>query len=104
VTGRPGGGKSAWIAREVEAHPDWLGFVNARVKDLANLAIMPGGCPCCTARVAMQVALAKQLRERRPARIYIELPDSRHVADLARALREWPLSQYVAPGPAFDLG
>jgi hypothetical protein len=103
VSGAPRSGKSAWIARHAEAHPDWLGFVNTRTKDLPNLLIAPLGCPCCTARVAMQVALARQLRKKRLARVYIELPDPRHAVELDRALREWPLSQYVAAGEAIEL-
>ena len=97
VGGAPGSGKSDLVARYAEAHPDWLGFVNRRVRDLPNLVLAPAGCPCCTGRVALQVALARQLRERRPARVHIEIPDPAHARQLAAVLSQWPLSRYVAP-------
>jgi hypothetical protein len=103
VVGAPGSGKSALIARHAAEHPDWLGFVNVCLQDLPNLVVAPAGCPCCTARVAMRVALTRLLRERRPARVYVEMPDAAHAAQLARVLTEWPLSQYVAPAPAISL-
>jgi G3E family GTPase len=53
------------------------------------------GCPCCTARVEMQVALVRLIRERTPRGIVIELRDASHLPALQRALREWPLSQSV---------
>ena len=53
------------------------------------------GCPCCTARVEMQVALVRLIRERTPRGIVIELPDASHLPALQRALGEWPLSQSV---------
>lgn len=98
VTGAPGSGKSSRIARYAELDPGSLGLVNVRVKDLPNLVIAPLGCPCCTARVALQVTLARLLRQRKPARVYVELPEREHAAALSAVLREWPLSQYVVPG------
>jgi G3E family GTPase len=53
------------------------------------------GCPCCTARVEMQVALVRLIRERSPRGIVIELPDASHLPALQRALGEWPLSRSV---------
>ena len=53
------------------------------------------GCPCCTARVEMQVALVRLIRERAPRGIVVELPDASHLPALQRALGEWPLSQSV---------
>lgn len=100
VAGGPRSGKSALIARHAAAEPGSLGFVNARLADLPNLRLAPAGCPCCTARVAMQVALVKALRETRPTRVYVELPDAAHAATLARVLQEWPLSQYVSVAAA----
>jgi hypothetical protein len=103
VIGARGTGKSALIARHAAAHPDWLGFVNVRLQDLPNLVVSPAGCPCCTARVAMRVALTRLLRERKPSRIYVEMGEFAHAPQLARVLGEWPLSQYVAPAPAVSL-
>lgn len=61
------------------------------------------GCPCCTGRVEMQVALARLIRERRPRGVVIELADASHLATLHRALAERPLADHVrlaadAPG------
>jgi len=103
VVGPPGSGKSALLASLAEAHPDWLGFVNIRTKDLPNLVQAPAGCPCCSARVAMQVRLVGELRRRRPSRVYVELPDAVHAAQLARVLCSWPLSQYVEPAATVEL-
>lgn len=103
VVGRPGSGKSALVASLAEAHPDWLGFVNVRTKDLPNLVQAPAGCPCCSARVVMEVRLVGELRRKKPARVYIELPDPAHATQLARVLRTWPLSQYVEAAAAVEL-
>jgi G3E family GTPase len=59
------------------------------------LALKTRGCPCCTARVEMQVALARLIREQAPRGVVIELPDASHLPALRRALAEWPLSQSV---------
>ncbi len=59
-------------------------------------SLRPDACPCCVGRVQMQVALARLIRERRPAGVQIELADFTHEPALRRALGEWPLSQYVA--------
>lgn len=61
------------------------------------------GCPCCSGRVEMQVALARLIRERRPRGVVIELADASHLSALRRALAEWPLADSVelvgaAPG------
>lgn len=53
------------------------------------------GCPCCTARVEMQVALARLVREQRPRGVVIELADASHLPALRRALAEWPLCESV---------
>jgi hypothetical protein len=103
VSGAPRSGKSAHVARCAELEPESLGLVNVRVKDLPNLVLAPLGCPCCTARVALQVALARLVREHRPARIYIELPEPAHASALRAVLRQWPLSQYVAPGKILEM-
>jgi G3E family GTPase len=53
------------------------------------------GCPCCTARIEMQVALARLIREQRPRGVVIELADASHLGALRRALAEWPLAESV---------
>ena len=61
------------------------------------------GCPCCTARVEMQVALVRLIREQAPRGVVIELADARHLPALRRALDEWPLSESVeVAGTAAD--
>jgi hypothetical protein len=90
VTGEPGAGTSGFVARMLAARPGW-----------AHIA--PRGCPCCSARVATQVALTRMLREQRPRRVLIELADEQHLSALHRALTEWPLSQYVEPGRTIRL-
>ncbi len=103
MTGAARSGKSARIAQFTERQADSLGLVNRRLKDLPNLIVAPLGCPCCTARVALQVSLARLMRVRNPARIYIELPEPGHSAALAEVLRQWPLSQYVVPGEILEV-
>lgn len=90
VTGEPGASTSEVVARMLAARPDWV-------------RIVPRGCPCCSARVATQVALTRILREQRPRRVLIELANERHLGALHRALTEWPLSQYVEPGRTIRL-
>lgn len=53
------------------------------------------GCPCCTGRIEMQVALVRLIRAQRPRGVAIELADASHLPALERALREWPLSESV---------
>ena len=83
VTGAPGSGKSALVARLTQERSEWA-------------ALAPRACPCCVGRVELQVSLARLLRERRPERILVELADGEHLKALERVLVEWPLGQYVA--------
>lgn len=53
------------------------------------------GCPCCTARVELQVALVRLLRAQRPAGVLLLVPDREHLPALERALLERPLADYV---------
>ena len=53
------------------------------------------GCPCCTARVELQVALVRLLKAGLPAGVLLVVPDREHLPALARALREPPLANYV---------
>jgi len=93
VTGEAG--RAAWIAARVAADPGSLGLVQSRETPAEGLVSLPGGCPCCTARIALQVSLARLIRERRPRRIYVEIADAGHAARLGEVLRAWPLGQYV---------
>ena len=83
VTGAPGSGKSALVARLIKERSAWA-------------ALSPRACPCCVGRVELQVTLARLLRERRPERILVELADGDHLQALQRVLVEWPLGQYVS--------
>lgn len=96
VTGAPGSGKSALIARLARDRADWLGLLNALPGAAAlNLRVLSAGCPCCTGRVVLQVSLVRALRETGATRVLVELPDSAHAAALARLLQELPFSLSV---------
>ena len=84
VTGAPSATR-ALVERLLAARPGWAKLV-------------PAGCPCCTGRVETQIALARLLRNARPARVLLELADEQHLAGLQRALGEWPLAGYVEAG------
>lgn len=99
VCGPPGSGKSALIRRLVAERRAWLGFVNATDRgDEPMLRLAPSGCPCCTARVVMQVELARALRETRPRRVLVEIVSADHLADVKRTLHGDPLGRYLMPG------
>lgn len=83
------------IADRVEREPRSLGLVRLRARELPNLLSLPPGCPCCTGRVALEIFLARHVRARRPERIYIEIPDPTHAAELAAVLAREPLSRYL---------
>ncbi len=96
VTGPLRSGKSVFIARMVGARKLWLGLENSRSRaSHPMLRPLPLGCPCCTARVALQVTLARALRETRAERVFIELVDSAHLSTLCKVLDERPLARYV---------
>ena len=83
------------IADRMEREPRSLGLVRRRTRELPNLLPLPAGCPCCTGRVALEIALARHVRERRPERIYIEVPDPAHAPQLAAVIARGPLSRYL---------
>ena len=96
VAGPARSGKSALIARMLNARERWLGMENARLAAAhPMLRPLPLGCPCCTARTAFQVGPARALRETRAERIFIELADPAHLGALRRVLGKWPLTRYV---------
>lgn len=67
------------------------------------VALRPMACPCCVGRVAMQVELARVIRDERPRGVVIALADPAHLPALRRALGEWPLAEKVelaGAGPA----
>lgn len=104
VIGAPGSGKSALIARLLSERPAWIGFVNTQiVPELDSLRVAPRGCPCCTARVALQVALVRALRELRPQRALIEIDDPEHATRVLQVLGELPFSQAVSVGATLAL-
>jgi len=65
----------------------------ARREGWAVLAL--AGCPCCTARVELQIALVRLLRTGRPKGVLLVVPDREDLPALTRALRERPLADYV---------
>lgn len=97
VTGPARSGKSAFIARMVGARSLWLGLEDSRppLAPHPMLRPLPLGCPCCTARVALQVTLARALRETRAERVFVELGDSNHLGTLGKVLDELPLARYI---------
>jgi hypothetical protein len=96
VTGGPRSGKGELIGRLTGERDAWLGMVNAAPGAAhPRLKVLPAGCPCCTGRVAAQIALAQAIRERRPQRVLYELGDEHHRAGLERSLAQEPLGRYL---------
>ncbi len=97
VSGAPGSGKTALIARLCSQRTGWLGLVNAVPAGAAsNLKPLAPGCPCCTGKVVLQVSLARALRESRASRALVELADPAHARTLEKLLGELPFSLSVA--------
>ncbi|MBS0335792.1 MAG: hypothetical protein JSS40_03045 [Proteobacteria bacterium] len=95
VTGAPGSGKSALIARLCAERGDWLGLVNTPPQAGRGLKQLSAGCPCCTGKVVLQVSLARGLRETGARRAFVELADPGHASNLEKLLAELPLSLAV---------
>jgi hypothetical protein len=104
VTGPAASGKSTLIAKLCMARADWLGLVNV-VPALAgpNVRQLFAGCPCCAAKVVLQVSLARALRETRAVRAFVELPEAPHAAALEKLLGEPPLGDSVVAAPLLRL-
>jgi len=82
--------RSALVAKLLAEHRTWR-------------ALTPAACPCCVGRVELQVSLARLLRDEKPARVFVELPDATHLGAFRKALAEWPLAQYLRPAKALHL-
>lgn len=90
VAGATRAARGALVAKLLAADNTWRSFA-------------PAACPCCVGRVELQVSLARLLRDEKPTRVFVELPDASHLAAFRRALAEWPLSQYLRPARALRL-
>ena len=96
VSGAPGSGKSALVARLCAQRRDWLGLVNSLPQPAGdNVMALSAGCPCCTGQVVLQVTLARALRATRATRALVELPDPAHAQALEKLLGELPFSLSV---------
>jgi G3E family GTPase len=109
VTGALGVGKTTAILGLLARQPPdarWAVLVNefgeigidGAALDRDGLAVreIPGGCICCTAGVALQVALVRLLREVRPTRLLIEPTGLAHPASVVDALRRPGIRESVA--------
>jgi hypothetical protein len=59
------------------------------------VALRPTACPCCVGRLALQVELARLIRDEQPSGVVIELADPAYLPAMRRALCGWPLSEKV---------
>ena len=96
VIGPVGAGKTTLIARLLAARPHaetWAVLANDRgavrisPRDGVSVAAVGGGCVCCTAQLALRVALTRLLRKARPARLFVELDAVSHTREALKTLR-----------------
>ena len=93
------GDQARTVADRLRDEPRSLGVFRAPTPALPNVVALPAGCPCCTGRVALAILLARQVRQRWPDRVYVEVPDPTHASQLAKVLASEPLSRYLRATP-----
>jgi ABC-type branched-subunit amino acid transport system ATPase component len=105
LVGPGGAGKTTLISRLIAArsHAEtWAvlandrGAVHISPRDGVTVAEISGGCVCCTAQVALRVALTRLLREARPARLFVELDAAGHTRAALKTLRNPWLASVLA--------
>lgn len=105
LIGPGGAGKTTLISRLLAARPHgetWAvlanghGAVRISPRDGVSVAEVGGGCVCCTAQLALRVALTRLLREARPARLFVELEAASHMSEALKTLRNRWLAPIVA--------
>jgi CobW/HypB/UreG, nucleotide-binding domain len=105
LIGPGGAGKTALISRLLAARPHaetWAVLANDRgpvrigPRDGVTVAEIGAGCVCCTAQVALRVALTRLLREARPARLFVELDAASHTREALKTLRNPWLASVLA--------
>ena len=91
------------ILRLCEHRPDWIAFANGPTAPSApNLRRLPIGCPCCTGKLALQVALVRELRDPALTRAFVEV-DPSHAASLERSLAQPPFDLSLSVARRIEL-
>jgi hypothetical protein len=91
------------ILKLCQHRPDWIAFVNAAPAPSApNLRRLPIGCPCCTGKLALQVALVRELRDPQLTRAFVEV-DPTHAASLEGSLAQPPFDLSLSVARRIEL-
>ena len=91
------------ILKLCEHRADWIAFANAKAAPaVPNLRPLPLGCPCCTGKLARQVALVRELRDPAVTRAFVEV-DPSHAASLERALAQPPFDLSLSAARRIEL-